>query len=67
MSMSCAGGCQVPLKRMAAVSPGYTANRTVNAVPYVCAAPPGILSTLDLPQIVTTALDREAGSSRQRV
>jgi len=32
----------------------YTANRAVNAVPHVCAAPPGIRSTLDLPQIVTT-------------
>ena len=42
----------VPLDRMAAVSPAYTANRAVNAVPYVCAAAPGIQSTLDLPQIV---------------
>ncbi len=42
----------VPLDRMAAVSPGYTANRAVNAVPYICAASPGIQSTLDLPQIV---------------
>jgi hypothetical protein len=31
---------------------GYTANRAVNAVPLVCAAPPGIRTTLDLPQIV---------------
>lgn len=30
----------VPLERMAAVMPGYTANRAVNAVPAVCAAPP---------------------------
>ena len=43
----------VPLDRMAAVSPAYTANRAVNAVPYVCAAAPGIHSTLDLPQVVT--------------
>jgi 2,4-diaminopentanoate dehydrogenase len=42
----------VPLDRMAATSPGYTANRAVNAVPFVCAAPPGIRTTLDLPQIV---------------
>ncbi|WP_273735652.1 dihydrodipicolinate reductase [Mycolicibacterium septicum] len=42
----------IPLDRMAAVSPGYTANRAVNAVPFVCAAAPGIRSTLDLPQIV---------------
>jgi 4-hydroxy-tetrahydrodipicolinate reductase len=34
------------------VTPGYTANRAVNAVPYVCAAAPGIRTTMDLPQIV---------------
>ena len=33
---------------------GYTANRCVNAVPYVVAAPPGIVSTVDLPQILPT-------------
>lgn len=42
----------VPLAHMAAMSPGYTANRAVNAVPVVCEAEPGIRSTLDLPQIV---------------
>lgn len=31
---------------------GYTAHRAVNAVPYVCAAEPGICSSTDLPQIV---------------
>jgi len=31
---------------------GYTANRAVNAVSVVCAAPPGIRTSLDLPQIV---------------
>ena len=45
----------VPLDRMASASPGYTANRAVNAVPFVCAARPGIRSTLDLPHI-TAAL-----------
>jgi len=44
----------IPLERMAHVSPAYTANRAVNAVPYVCAAAPGIRSTVDLAQIVTT-------------
>ncbi len=44
----------IPLDRMAAVSPAYTANRAVNAVPYVCAAARGIHSTLDLPQVVTS-------------
>ena len=41
-----------PLERMAETSPGYTANRAVNAVPVVCAAPPGIRTTVDLPQII---------------
>ncbi|MCT9079599.1 NAD(P)H-dependent amine dehydrogenase family protein [Streptomyces fulvoviolaceus] len=44
----------VPLDRMAAVSPSYTANRAVNAVPFVCAAAPGIRTTPDLPQITAT-------------
>ncbi|KAA9156215.1 dihydrodipicolinate reductase [Amycolatopsis acidicola] len=44
----------VPLENMAAVSPGYTANRAVNAVPYVCDAAPGIRTSLDLPQMVAT-------------
>ncbi|MFB4309680.1 hypothetical protein [Actinomadura sp. GTD37] len=44
----------VPLERMAETSPAYTANRAVNAVPYVCAAPPGIRTTADLPQILAT-------------
>jgi len=36
------------------MTPGYTANRAVNAVPYVCAAAPGIRTTTDLPQIIPT-------------
>jgi len=36
--------------RMGEIAPGYTANRAVNAVPYVCAAAPGIRTTVDLPQ-----------------
>lgn len=43
----------IPLDRMAAMSPAYTANRAVNVVPYVCSADPGIHTTLDLPQVVT--------------
>jgi 2,4-diaminopentanoate dehydrogenase len=35
-------------------SPGLTAHRPVNAVPYVCAAAPGIRTTVDLPQIIPT-------------
>jgi hypothetical protein len=43
----------VDLDRMAQFSPGLTAHRAVNAVPAVCAAPAGIRTTADLPQIVT--------------
>ena len=42
----------VPLERMAETTPGYTANRAVNAVSVVCEAAPGIRTTVDLPQIV---------------
>ncbi len=42
----------VPVEKMGAVFPGYTANRAVNAVPAVCKAPPGICTILHLPQIV---------------
>jgi 4-hydroxy-tetrahydrodipicolinate reductase len=44
----------IPPDRMADISPAYTANRAVNAVPHVCAAAPGIHSTLDLPRLVAT-------------
>lgn len=38
------------------MTPGYTAHRPVNAIPAVVAALPGIRTTLDLPQIIGTAL-----------
>ncbi|HEY6530864.1 MAG TPA: hypothetical protein VIY72_01075 [Acidimicrobiales bacterium] len=38
--------------RMAATTPGYTANRAVNAVAVVCAAEPGIRTTAELPQVI---------------
>jgi 2,4-diaminopentanoate dehydrogenase len=41
-----------PIEEMAENSPSYTANRAVNAVPVVCAAAPGIRTTVDLPQII---------------
>jgi len=44
----------VPPDAWAATSPGLTAHRPVNAVRYVCAAPPGIVTTVELPQIVPT-------------
>jgi 2,4-diaminopentanoate dehydrogenase len=34
------------------VTPGFTAHRAVNAVPMVCAAAPGIRTTVDMPQVV---------------
>ncbi len=42
----------VPLELMAETTPGYTANRAVNAVSVVCEAAPGIRTTVDLPQVV---------------
>jgi hypothetical protein len=44
----------VPPEDWAATSPGLTAHRPVNAVPYVCAAAPGIRTSADLPQIIPT-------------
>lgn len=35
-----------------AILPGLTAHRPVNAIPYVCAARPGVVTTADLPQVV---------------
>lgn len=34
------------------MTPGLTANRPVNAIPYVCDAPAGIRTSVDLPQII---------------
>lgn len=36
----------------AAFTPGLTAHRCVNSVPMVCAAEPGIRTTVDLPQVI---------------
>ena len=47
-----------PPDEWAATSPGLTAHRPVNAVPYVCAAAPGIrTSTGELPQIIPVLHD----------
>ncbi|MDD9941607.1 MAG: hypothetical protein OXU20_11245 [Myxococcales bacterium] len=48
----------VPAERWASVSPGLTAHRAVNAVPFVCAAPPGIQTTIDLPSVVADLAER---------
>jgi hypothetical protein len=42
----------VPEADYADMTPGLTAHRPVNAIPYVCDAPPGIRTTVNLPQIV---------------
>jgi 2,4-diaminopentanoate dehydrogenase len=42
----------VPPDEWAATSPGLTAHRPVNAIPFVCAAAPGIVKIVDLPQVV---------------
>ena len=39
----------ITLDELGSFTPALTANRPVNAIPYVCAAPPGILATADLP------------------
>ena len=50
----------IPLEDLGDFTPAYTANRPVNAVPYVCAAAPGILATEDLPPM-TPAGPRPVG------
>jgi hypothetical protein len=42
----------VPLEKIGSYVPAYNANLPVNAIPYVCAAAPGILTTEDVPPIV---------------
>jgi hypothetical protein len=42
----------VALENYAEMTPGLTAHRPVNAIPYVCEAPAGIRTTADLPQII---------------
>jgi 4-hydroxy-tetrahydrodipicolinate reductase len=42
----------VPLDDLATFVPAFNANGPVNAIPYVCAAGPGILTTEDLPHVV---------------
>ena len=42
----------VPLDDLASFVPAFNANGPVNAIPYVCAAAPGILTTEDLPHFL---------------
>jgi 4-hydroxy-tetrahydrodipicolinate reductase len=42
----------VPLDDLASFVPAFNANGPVNAIPYVCGARPGMLTTEDLPHIL---------------
>ncbi len=42
----------IPEGQMGEMTPGYTANPAVNAVPYVVAARPGIRTSADLPPVI---------------
>ncbi|MFA5939466.1 MAG: hypothetical protein WC809_08950 [Sinimarinibacterium sp.] len=50
----------VAAEHKAATTPGYTAHRAVNAVPYVCEAAAGIRTCAELPQIIADL--REPGT-----
>jgi 4-hydroxy-tetrahydrodipicolinate reductase len=43
----------IAMEHYAAMTPGLTAHRAVNAVPVVCAAPAGIRTTAELPQVIS--------------
>jgi 4-hydroxy-tetrahydrodipicolinate reductase len=45
-------GFPIPAGERQLTLPRLTAHRPVNAIPYVCAAPPGIVTTMDLPQVI---------------
>lgn len=42
----------IPKERYTEMTPGYTAHRAVNAVATVCAAAPGIRTTVDMAQVI---------------
>lgn len=42
----------MPAEQRQATLPNLTAHRPVNSIPYICAAPPGLLTTAQLPQVV---------------
>ncbi|MGA2398032.1 MAG: dihydrodipicolinate reductase [Steroidobacteraceae bacterium] len=45
-------GFPVVPEDFANMTPGLTAHRPINVIPYLCEAPPGIRTTIDLPQII---------------
>ena len=53
-------GFPVAPELYSATTPGLTAHRAVNAVPVVCDAPPGIRTTVDLPQVIANLGARSA-------
>jgi 2,4-diaminopentanoate dehydrogenase len=58
----------VPLEELASVVPAFNANGLVNAIPYVCASPPGILTTEELPHILARGprnVDRPRSRARE--
>lgn len=57
----------IPPDELGAATPAYTANRPVNAIPYVCQAPPGILTAADLPPITPAGPDGAAIAREARV
>jgi len=54
-------GFPVAPELYSAMTPGLTAHRAVNAVPVVCEAPPGIRTTVDLPQVIANLGPRARG------
>jgi hypothetical protein len=52
----------VPLDDLGSFVPAFNANGPVNAIPYVCTAPPGMLTTEDLPHILRRG-PRQAGAT----
>jgi hypothetical protein len=47
------------LDDLASFVPAFNANGPLDAIPYVCAAPPGMLTTEDLPRILSRGPRRE--------
>jgi hypothetical protein len=53
----------VALEDYGAMTPGLTAHPPVNAIPYVCAAPPGIKTAVDLPRIFAYLAEARGGKT----
>ena len=50
----------VETEQLGMVTPGYTAHRPVNMVAAICEAPPGFVTTAQLPPMGSTVLLRDA-------